>query len=254
MVERKFGWRCNGAVFAVVKNLEDINHLLRFLYLEDQRIAPLLEKHFEKFDNDNSDEALDEFSDITEKYSGAELSFRCSVDTAILLAIIDLESIINQFTFYNLGEIPAESMETLSMLNKMEIIHRILNLNQFKGTKPYESLKSLVSWRNKYAHGKNLDKPPKPLRKNHIEEPDEYKNTAEDKIKELIEQIENYLNIIGHLELINSKEEIILGHSDHYWIEQYIENFRMVKFEQGYPLNICDVVKDRLQISIVNYF
>lgn len=254
MNERKFRWRPNSAVFTIVKNLEDIDFLLKFLFEEQIRISPLLDEHYDKFKESNSSKALDEFSKITERYSGAELSLRCSVDSAILLSVIDLESLINQFCYYNLGEMATDSIETLSMLNKMEIIHRVLNLEKFKGTKPYESLKSLVNWRNKYAHGKNSDMPSKPLRKNHIEQPEEYKNTAGDKTEELIKQIENYIVMIDYLETINGNEDIILGHSDHYWIEEYIIKFKKVRFSYGYPQNrVRKKIKNRLGISIINF-
>jgi len=253
-MSNEFRWRSNGAVFNVVKNLEDVEYLLEFLFDENERISCLLDGHYAKFEDSHSEGALEDFSKITNNYMDAELSLRFSVDSAILLSIIDLESMINQFCYFNIGEVATESIESLSVMNKLEIIHKIFNLKQFKGTKPYESLKSLVGWRNRYAHGKNPEMPVKSLRKNHVEQPEEYKTSAGDKVAELIKQVENYIIVLDHLDMINKNEHIILTHRNHCSIEEFINKFKKVKFDGQFLINkITEEVENSLKLSVINF-
>lgn len=102
------------------------------------------------------------------------------------------------FCFYNIGEVTTEAIETLSLLNKLEVAHRILNIPQLVGTQQYTALKELVSWRNAYAHGKCTDMNTKSLKKNHLESPERYPDYI-DSVIILTKQSSNYLYVLDHL-------------------------------------------------------
>lgn len=232
-------WRSNGAIFVVLNSLRDTINIIEFIKKENITIDPLLDTHFFKYKTEEefeSEEALEEFGNICEHLWELQSKLECLVNTTILMSCIELESEINKFCFFNIGEIATEAIETLSLLNKMEVVHSILGLPNFKGTQQYASLKSLISWRNAYAHGKCTDRPIKSLRKNHLESPEKYPDVNND-IERLIKHLKDFLNVSNHLFSI-SKHDYTSGYSTEcYEIEELLSSLANINYDDlGNPI------------------
>ncbi|WP_088831400.1 hypothetical protein [Paenibacillus tyrfis] len=244
-------WRVNGAIFIVVKNLEEVDFLLEASVLEEQRIKPILDEYYKVYNDTNTEEAIAQFGRISDRIMTIETSIKYSIYTAILMSVIDLEGIVNCFCFYNGGETVIEAIETLSLSNKIETMHAILGIEKFKGTKPYENLKKIVRWRNSFAHGKNTYASSKSIAKNHTSEY-VYKN-IEERMIELIEYMNCYIEVLDHLDMINENEGN-LTHYDHHCIEEYIKKFKSISYINGSPKEISKIkVADRLMLSSHNF-
>lgn len=97
---------------------------------------------------------MEEFGDICERLWTLEADLRCCIRSAILMAIIELESTVNMFCYFNLGETVTDAIENISLGAKIEIAHRALALPDFKGTHQHRATRTLLNWRNAFAHGK----------------------------------------------------------------------------------------------------
>ncbi|HZK61602.1 MAG TPA: hypothetical protein VFC41_05955, partial [Anaerovoracaceae bacterium] len=59
-------WRDNGAVFVILKSLEETYSICNSILEETGRIRPLLAEHYSKWQDDfETDEAMSEFCEIT---------------------------------------------------------------------------------------------------------------------------------------------------------------------------------------------
>jgi hypothetical protein len=196
-------WRSNNSIFIIIKSLKEIHRLVGLLQDENKVVQSKVKKHFGKYtDNEYSDQAMIEFAEIIGNFVIYQSELEGFVNTATFMANVELESRINMFCFFNIGEVATDAIETLSLVKKMEIVHCVLGIAQFKGTKPYEALDRLVEWRNKYAHGKCTDMPKDKLRKNHLNYPDKYPSPKE-MVENLLKYINHYLIITDHLSQIS---------------------------------------------------
>lgn len=209
-------WRSNGAVFVILKSLVEIIETIGKLIEEHEIAEPKLAAHYDKYQDDESDEVMQEFAEIMENIMELESILGNVTDILRLTCSIELEARINMFCFFNIGEVAADAIETLSLVKKMEVAHSVLGVKQFKGSKPYEALNDLVEWRNLYAHGKCTDMPKDKLRKNHLVAPDKFPS-PKDNIDDTIKSVSHYLAVITHLRNI-SQNERTSG-----WLRQDIE-------------------------------
>lgn len=161
-----------------------------------------------------------------------ERDLSSSVRTSILMAIIDLESKINQFCFFNLGEITTDSIERLSLLEKLEVAHSVLGLSSFKGSRPYQVVRAMVNWRNAFVHGKCTDMPYNKIRDNHLKEPKKLLESP-DEIKEMLEMLNGYILACKYLSKI-SKHSYTRGHNIELdYIGELIDDIKKYKFDSA---------------------
>src|SRR5439155_6255211 len=90
------------------------------------RLQELLEISEEE---NREEEAIYNFKDIHEHIVRLQSDLSCSMRTVILMIVIELESEINKFCYFNLGEAVSDAIERLSVPEKLEVIHRILGLS-----------------------------------------------------------------------------------------------------------------------------
>ena len=92
-------WRSNGAIFIVLKSLVEaervLNKMLREQRIVDSKLASFYAKYPPEVDVSDSEEAMEEFGDICERLWELEADLSCCTRTAILMAIIELESSVN---------------------------------------------------------------------------------------------------------------------------------------------------------------
>ncbi|MCK9218214.1 MAG: hypothetical protein M0P77_09920, partial [Firmicutes bacterium] len=120
------------------------------------------------------------------------------LDVITLMICIELEMRINKFCYYNIGEETTESIESLSLIKKLTVVHSILGKLPFKGTNIYELLREFVGWRNKYVHGKRPEIKHNEIHKNHFKESGDFKNIY-DTVKEIIQRGEKFIEISEYL-------------------------------------------------------
>ena len=226
-------WRANGAIFIVLKALKDTERALASMYREQRIVNDKLEVFFDKYPEDtHSEEEMEEFGDICERLWLLESDLGCCTRTTILMAIVDLESTVNRFCFFNLGEVPTDAIERLSIAEKLEVCHSVLGLSNFKGTRYYQAIKSLLTWRNAFAHGKCTDMPFNKIKENHLKAPKKYPE-AFDELQEMLSLIESYLLICTYLPSI-SKHPYTSGYSVEWEeIEEYLVKIKAFQFEDG---------------------
>ncbi|HZK52793.1 MAG TPA: hypothetical protein VFC84_01125, partial [Desulfosporosinus sp.] len=150
------------------------------------------------------------------------------IDTAILMCCIALESRVNMFCYFNIGEETTDAIETLNLVKKVEVAHRVLRKRPFKGTKPYEAINNLVEFRNLYAHGKCTDRPKDKIRKNHLTHPDSFPEPR-DKLVNLIKYIEEYLYVNNHLSCISEHQYTSGVLSQNIDIQDWLEKLKSIK-------------------------
>lgn len=113
-------WRSSGAVFCMLDALESIPDLLAEIVPVLARTEAELQQHFEKYpDNEQSDEEMEEFSEIVDELWELEHRIEVKVMVAVLMSAIQAEDTINRFCVYNLHKDVAESVEKLSPPDKL---------------------------------------------------------------------------------------------------------------------------------------
>ena len=163
-------WRGSSAIFHILDALKDIPHLLSKLIRVHERTELKLEKYYEDYPNELSedDSALEKFEDICNKLWEMEHQIKLKAEIAILMSAIQAEDAINCFCVFNLHKDIAESVENLSPAGKLLVASATIGKTNTKGTAVYESAKKLSVWRNAFAHGHCVDRPTKSLRHNHL--------------------------------------------------------------------------------------
>lgn len=229
-------WRSNGAIFIVLKSLAEVERVLASMLREQRIVDGKLEVFFAKYPDEtnplDSEEAMQEFGDICERLWDIQSNLSCSTRTAILMSIIELESTINKFCYFNLGETVTDSIEGLSLTAKLEVAHRVLALPEFKGTHQHRAIRALVNWRNAFAHGKCTDMPHNSIRDNHLTTPDNYPEPG-DEVQEMLNLLRDYLVVCQHLHKI-SKHPYTAGHSvELNEIDDWLVRLRTFQFEEG---------------------
>jgi hypothetical protein len=230
-------WRTNGAIMIVQKSLSEVVRVLASMLREqrivDKKLGPYFDKYPDDPDSYTDEAADDEFGEICDRLWWIESDLSCQTRTAILMATIDLESTINRFCYYNVGETTAESIERLSLTEKLEVIHAVLHLNSFKGTHQYQAVRKLVNWRNAYAHGKCTDMPHNTIKENHLKQPDKFPGSA-DEVQELLEHLDAYLLISRYLCKISNNKYTSMYPIEYDEIEDILRDIRTFHFEKGF--------------------
>jgi hypothetical protein len=229
-------WRSNGAIFIVLKSLAEAEQVLNKMLREQRIVNSKLDVFYAKYppetDATDSDEAMEEFGDICERLWELESDFSCCTRTAILMAIIELESTVNKFCYFNLGETVTDNIENLSLAAKIEVAHRVFAFPEFKGTHQHRAVRTLLNWRNAFAHGKCTDMPPGSIRDNHLKEPEKYPNPG-DEFHEMLSLLRDYLIISQHLRKI-SKHPYTSGYPvELNEVEDWLERLRTFQFDEG---------------------
>lgn len=228
-------WRSNGAIFIVLKSLNEAERILNAMLRESRIVDKKLEPFFEKYPDEeafDSEEVLEEFSDIYERLAGLERDLSSYTRTAILMSIVDLESTVNRFCYFNLGEVTTDSIERLSLSEKLEVAHAVLGLSSFKGNRCYQAMRALVNWRNAFVHGKCTDMPYNTIKENHLKKPDKYPSSS-DELQELFKLLDEYLLACKYLVKISkhpytSSPEVLWEE-----IRWQIDTLRTFHFEDG---------------------
>ena len=229
-------WRSNEASFIVLKAVTEAELVLNKVLREGRIVNGKLIIYYSKYpsnsDEAKSDEAMEEFSDICQRLWELESELSCCTRTAILMAIIDLESTVNMFCYFNLGETATNAIENLSLTAKIEVAHRVLGLPEFKGTHHHHAVRMLLNWRNAFAHGKTTDMPYSSLRENHLREPKKYPDPG-DMVQEMLTLLRGYLAINQHLREI-SKHPYTSGYAvEQKELEERLERIETFQFDEG---------------------
>lgn len=225
-------WRSSEASFIMLRALKDVMLTLFRMYLEATRFQEPIREHYAKYGYEASKDFVRNLGNISQNLLGLSIDLNVHTRTAILMAIIDLEANINRFCYYNLGENTAEAVERLSLIEKLEVIHAVLGQPGFKGTKPYESLRGLVNWRNAFVHGKRPSLPYNKLKKNHLKPLKEVYTPAND-VKEMHDHLESYLSLHKHLSLINKYDDTRKYVANLNEIEKHLTAIKKFKFDRS---------------------
>lgn len=164
-----------------------------------------------------------------------EAKLEMASDTYILMGNIDLESKVNMFCFYNLGETVADSVERLALDDRLEVAHCVLSLNQFKGSSEHMYLKKLIKWRNAYVHGKHPRRSYRSLRENYLVTGVTYR-TVEEVIVELLDLSKAYEAVRLHLEKINVSDRSKGLLRDTRSPGALADELKLYVFKDGYPI------------------
>jgi|SRR5579859_2274329 len=122
------------------------------------------------------------------------------MDMFHLLAAIACEESINRFCYFELPRDVTETLEKLQPTEKLLVAAAFLGQPNMKSSHVYEGLKSLIGWRNHYAHGHNPGRSTDSLRRNHAVFPEAGEiSTLEDDLKELKKAAGHYRQIMAWL-------------------------------------------------------
>lgn len=196
-------WRSNGAIFLVLHALRAVEDTLGRMLEQEVVVATELKPFFRRYpDPTESDEEMEAFAEILSPLWELESELGIHTRTANLAAAIDLESTVNRFCYFNLGEVMTDTIERLSVQGKIEVAHNSLGLPEFKGSPGQNAVLSLFRWRDKFAHGKCTDMPARSIRENHLTSPDTYPEPGDD-VQELLELMRHYLVASEHIRSIS---------------------------------------------------
>ena len=229
-------WRSNGAIFIVLKSLAEVEQVLNKMLREQRIVDSKLDAFYAKYppetDESDSDKAMEEFGDICERLWSLEADLSCCTRTAILMAIIELESTVNMFCYFNLGETVTDAIENLSLVAKIDVAHRALALPDFKGTHQHRAVRTLLNWRNAFAHGKCTDMPVGSIRENHLKEPEKYPDPGNE-FQEMLSLLRDHLLVSQHLRKV-SKHPYTSGYPvELNEVEDWLEKLRTFQFDEG---------------------
>lgn len=196
-------WRSSSAIFHIIEALEELLSLLPVLVTTLESTSDALTEFFDQHPEEElSEGAFGEFSDIIEDLSEIEAKIKHRSERAILMSAIQAEDEINQFCVYNTHKNIAESLEKLSPLEKLIVASTVLGAPNVKGLAVYESLKKLTSWRNAFAHGHCVDRPTTSLRHNHLIVPPEYPGVPSS-IRDVRDYVSAYIRLDDYIREIS---------------------------------------------------
>jgi len=196
-------WRSSGAIFCLLDAVESIPDLLAELVTVLERTEIELQAHFEKYpENEQTDEEMEEFGEITHDLWELEGRIKAKSRTAILMSAIEAEDRINRFCVFNMHKDVAESIEKLSPPEKLLIAAGMVGEEIAKGHAAYGDIKALTQWRNAFAHGHCVDRPTKSLRHNHLISPDQYPGVISH-LSELRRLVSGYLRVSAYMSSIS---------------------------------------------------
>lgn len=202
-------WRGSSSIFHILNTLDEIIEILPNLHQISIKTAKLLYEHNDQIEKDKlynkqktEDEYMEQFSNICDELWENEHRFMLKAEVLFLMISIGIEDHINKFCVYNLQKNIAESIEKLSMSEKLVIATSVISEINIKSYSIYEHIIKISKWRNAFAHGHNTDRPTKSLRHNHLIHPEEYWNIP-DLFRVILDFTEYYLQINLYLRSIS---------------------------------------------------
>jgi hypothetical protein len=212
-------WRSGGASFQLTDALTTLVGLLEHLPELNKRTSVALEPHFDKFPSlraSQTDEAMEEFTDICDELWELEHRITLKAQLVILMTAIQAEERINQFCVFNLPREFVETLERLSPAEKLTAAASALGRRRVRATPAYGAVSQLMAWRNAFAHGHCVDRPLKSLRHNHLISPPEYPGVP-DSIASMLKLTAGYTRLVDYVRRI-SKNPYTRA-ADHDWQE-----------------------------------
>lgn len=196
-------WRSSGAIFCLLDAMENIPRLLAELVPVLERTEMRLDSHFKKYpDNEQTDEEMEEFSEIVDELTELEIKIKTKARTATLMSAIQAEDEINRFCVYNIHKDVAESIERLQPPDKLVVGAGMVGEEIGKEHAIYSEIKALTRWRNAFAHGHCVDRPTRSLRHNHLISPDQYPGLVSH-LAELHRLLSSYIRVSEYLSSIS---------------------------------------------------
>lgn len=236
-------WRSPGAILCLLDAMEDIPRLLINLVPVLERTEVRLDSHFEKYpDNEQTDEEIEEFSEIVDGLTGLETKIKTKALTAILMSAIQAEDEINRFCVYNIHKDVAESIERLQPPDKLMVVAGMVGEEIGKDHAIYSDTKALTRWRNAFAHGHCVDRPTRSLRHNHLISPEHYPGIVSH-LAELQRLLSSYVRVSAYLSSI-SRNRYGAGGSVEVWrlkeLLAEIARYRFIGDDNVYRIAVSD--------------
>jgi hypothetical protein len=191
-------WRGSGAIFQLRDAIEEMCIALKDLIPISKKTDPDLGPHHEQYGDDESENAMDKFSEICADLWDVEHKVGMKAELSCLMSAIQAEDDLNQFCVYNLKKDIAETIEKLSPPEKLLVASAVIGRSGVKSTSVYEACGNLSSWRNAFAHGHCVDRPTKSLRHNHLIKPTEYPGVPS-ALRETIALVGAYITVYDYL-------------------------------------------------------
>jgi hypothetical protein len=236
-------WRSSGAIFCLLDAIESIPKLLAELVPVLDRTEAELDEHFSKYpNNEQTDEEMEEFSEITFELTELETKITARAEVAILMSAIVAEDELNRFCVFNIHKDVTESIEQLSPPDKLLTAAGMVGSEIGRGHAAYGALKNLTKWRNAFAHGHCVDRPTKSLRHNHLVSPDQYPGVISH-LSELRRLVAGYVRVSEYLASISRNE---YGSGKSYGVERIkemlseIARYRFIGEDNVYTVMVSD--------------
>jgi hypothetical protein len=225
-------WRCSGAIFHIQAALKLLSTYLSELVPLHAKTERKLDRYYVKhpMGAEETDEYLAEFGHICDESWELEHRIKMESERAILMSAIFAEDTINQFCVFNLHRDIAETIEKLSLPEKMLIASAALGKPGVKSTSVYEGAKKLTGWRNAFAHGHCVDRPIKSLRHNHLISPNEYPGVP-GAIADTVQFVGYYLAISRYLESIGLNKRTRHPSGDDKEVENLLAQVSRYRFQ-----------------------
>lgn len=227
-------WRFNGAGYFVRDALDQLHAALDTQYVINPQLRAIRAEMRAKYPDwdgtiqDAPNEYIDR-SDMIREFWRAGDTIHFAATTAILMAAIHLEAMVNYCFYRRFGEAFTESVERLTLANRIEIAHRILGRPNFTGTAPHQALTALYDWRDRFAHGKNPGSKYKDLTRNHLRDvPSTI--TLPNALTDARSQLRRYLLAMGHIGTLNGYpgDEVLY---DEWMVAQKLDEIDAYRFE-----------------------
>ena len=190
-----------------------------------------LDQYYEKYgDDDKSEDASVVFGNICNNLWELEHLIKLDSERAILMSAISAEDEVNQFCVFNLHRDIAETIEKLSVPEKLLVASGVMGKHGVKSTAVYEKAVKLNSWRNAFAHGHCVDRPVKSLRHNHLIHPDEYPGVP-NAVASVIELVGGFLILSRYLQSISKNTFTSEDSREHCELDKSISVLREYSFQ-----------------------
>jgi uncharacterized protein YdcH (DUF465 family) len=221
-------WRGSGASFHIEDALKNLIPLLKKLMVALEKADTKFDRFFEQHsDLDDMPEEL--FANIYEGVWLLEHKIHLKTEIAVLMSAIEIEDRINRFCVYNLHKDVSETIEQLSVTEKLLLLTTITANKSIKGNSIYEALKKISSWRNAFVHGHCVDRPTKTLRHNHLIAPENYPSPPT-VIKLTLELVEGFLKVDDYLSQISINPYTKMKDVDDAKIRKHLQDIARFKF------------------------
>ena len=236
-------WRSSGAIFCLLDAVRSVSDLLPELVCTLERTELELQAHYEKYpENEQTGEEMEEFLAITHDLMELENRIKAKTMVAILMSAIEVEDRINQFCVFNMHKDVAESIEKLPPPERLLTAAGMVGKGIGKGHAVYGDIKTLMRWRNAFAHGHCVDRPTKSLRHNHLISPDEYPGIIS-RLSELQRLVSGYLRVAAYMVSISRNSYTSMSLVEEQTIGEMltdIARYRFVGNEHIYSITVSD--------------